>query len=137
SLGTNFDNFVCPVATIKSSNSGTSSFVYPYTAGTGINNNITGIPNGVCNNQRFGTDLPSDTRNTVFFSLKQNLGSRLSFNMDFDYSFREDASISNYGTLSGAAFGPDAKGLRGAALTFTTAGAVATAATTGGQINPF
>ena len=134
SAGSNFQNFTCPVATIKATSGATTSFLYPYN-GAAIANNVTAF-NGVCDNANFGTDLPSETRNTIFFSMKQNLTSNLSATLDFDYSFREGASHSNYGTISATAFGPLSG--RGTPTAFSaTTGLPTTTLQTGNQINPF
>ena len=105
SAGSNFQNFACPTATIK--NSGTStSYLYPYTTTTNVVNNISSF-NGVCDEASFGSQLPSETRNTIFASFKQNLTDDITISGDFDYSTRFENSVDARGTLSNfTAFGP-------------------------------
>ena len=105
SLGSNFQNFACPTATIKTSGNSTS-FLYPYTSTTNVVNNITSF-NGACDEASYGSQLPSETRNTVFMSFKQALTDDISISGDFDFSTRLETSINARGTLLNfTAFGP-------------------------------
>jgi iron complex outermembrane receptor protein len=142
SLGGNFQNFSCPIATERNtSGSTTTSYLYPYTATSGIVSQNVTPGNGVCDEVGYGTWLPSENRNTVFFSFKQELNSSISLSADFDYSTRFEAQIlprggtgNNAGTLNGTTnvtvFGPGN-------LTPTGALATGAAAFSAGQVNPF
>jgi iron complex outermembrane receptor protein len=142
SLGGNFQTFSCPVATERNTSGSTAtSYLYPYTATSGIVSQNVTPSNGVCDETAYGSWLPSENRNTVFFSLKQEITPDISFSADFDYSTRFEASIlprngtgNTAGTLNGTTnvvvFGPGN-------LTPTGALATGAAAFSAGQVNPF
>src|SRR6185437_16204774 len=111
SAGGNFQNFNCPIATERNTNASTS-YLYPYTSSTGVVNNLTNL-NGVCDENGFGSWLPSENRNTLFMSFKQQLSDAVSVSANFDYSTRFEGSIpaannsGGRGTISNVTvFGP-------------------------------
>ncbi|MBV9549325.1 MAG: TonB-dependent receptor, partial [Alphaproteobacteria bacterium] len=108
SLGSNFQNFQCPIAAIRASNNSTS-YLYPYASSTAVVNNITNF-NGVCDEVGYGSWLPSENRQTFFASFKQQLGN-VQVTLDVDYSSRLEGQINARGTFNNAiAFGPSYTG---------------------------
>jgi iron complex outermembrane receptor protein len=111
SAGSNFQNFQCPIATIRAPGNSTS-YLYPYNSTTAVVNNLTNF-NGVCDETSYGSWLPSENRHTFFASFKQTLGS-VSLTVDVDYSSRLEGSINTRGTFNNVtAFGPNYAGASG------------------------
>ena len=130
SIGGNFQNFACPIATIKAAGASTS-YLYPYN-GAAISNTASQPSNGVCDEAQYGSNLPSENRNTIFFSYKQALTDSISLTADFDYSTRFEGQINARGTQSNVTvFGPGNLQANGSLIT---SGAKAFSA---GQVNPF
>ncbi len=97
SLGSNFQNFNCPVAAISNSTN-SNAFLYPYGAG-GINSvtvgdgaggtvtqsgySRTGSPGqGVCDQDAYSSDLISSLHNNMIVTLRQNLNDNMSIHVD-------------------------------------------------------
>jgi len=133
SLGSNFQNFTCPIATIRASG-GSTSYLYPYNSTTGVVNNITNF-NGVCDENSYGTQLPSENRHTFFASFKQTLGN-VQLTVDVDYSSRLEGSVNARTTFSNfTAYGPGYTGTAGSKNPFYQNGTGTGIGTTSEQIS--
>ena len=133
SLGTNFQNFACPIATIRAVNNNTS-YLYPYVSTTAVTNSLSGF-NGVCDEVGYGSWLPSENRQTVFASFKQTLGN-VQLSLDLDYSSRLEGQINARSTLSNyTAFGPGYTGASGSKNPFYQNGTGTNVLTTSEQIS--
>ncbi len=121
SIGSNFQNFNCPVAAISAGTSG-SAYLYPYT-GAGISRSVSnGGTQGVCDQQDYSSDLISSTHNNVIVTLRQNITDNISMNVDLVRGTHLTASRLSRGNLNALAFNPVGAG----GPTFG-----------GGQTNPF
>jgi iron complex outermembrane receptor protein len=133
SLGSNFQNFACPVATIRAPGNSTS-YLYPYVSSTAVVNNITNF-NGVCDETGYGSWLPSENRHTFFASFKQTLGN-VSLTLDVDYSSRQEGQINARNTISNyTAFGPTYAGASGSKNPFYQNGTGTNVGTSSEQIS--
>ena len=111
SLGSNFQTYQCPIATIRATNNNTS-YLYPYLSTTGVATNLTNL-NGVCDEAGYGSWLPSENRQTFFASFKQTLGN-VQLTVDVDYSSRQEGQINARANLNNyTAFGSTYAGTSG------------------------
>ncbi len=123
SIGSNFQNFNCPVAAISNSSASSNPvFLYPYTAG-GINtvtvtngsggtmtesgyrksvNN--GGTMGVCDNADYSSDLFSDAQQNAMVSIRQSITDNISLSVDLVRSAHLSASRNARGTISATVF---------------------------------
>ncbi|TPG21717.1 TonB-dependent receptor [Sphingomonas koreensis] len=99
--GTNFDSFQCGPATIQPT--GTNDiYNYPYN-GAPITNSQN---NAMCDSSQVADLLPSETRNSVFARIQQDVSDKLSFNADLTYSDRRDHAAISRGGVNATIFGP-------------------------------
>jgi iron complex outermembrane receptor protein len=127
SIGSNFQNFNCPVAAISTGTT-TNAFLYPYGAG-GINNvtvtngsggtmtesgfrrQVTnGGTMGVCDQDDYGADLFSDQQQNVLVAIRQQITDRISLNMDLVRGSHLTTTRNSRGNLSAIAFNPNGTG---------------------------
>jgi len=97
----NFGNFNCAPATISSSSTN-PVYQYPYTSGS-IANVAT---NATCGQVRYGSILPSETRNTLLVSVREDLNDWLTVSADANWSNRIDSQQVSRGVVQATVFGP-------------------------------
>lgn len=125
SVGSNFQNFNCPVAAISTA-SNANAFLYPYTSGAGSINNVVvtngsggtktqdgfsrsvtgGGTVGVCDTSNLGTDLFSSTQNNFMVSIRQSLTDRISVNVDLVRGSNFTTARNARGSVSATVFSP-------------------------------
>ncbi len=127
SIGSNFQNFNCPVAAISTSTSG-NAYLYPYTSGginsvtvtngsggtttqSGYRRSVTGGgTQGVCDQQDYSSDLISSTHNSVLVAIRQNITDNISLSIDLVRGSHMTTSRASRGNVNATVFNPAGTG---------------------------
>ncbi len=99
--GTNMATFACAPATIQPTG---SSLIYasPYT-GPGVTN---AAVNAFCDYTGLGDLLPQEIRNNGMIKITQEVGDKLSLEVDAVYSNRRNRTLNSRGSVTATVFGP-------------------------------
>jgi iron complex outermembrane receptor protein len=134
SRGVNFQDFLCPVATIAASSSASAFYYQPGGGygGAGYSTSTANQPGqGACDRSSYASILPSTVRYNGLFQVRQAIGDDLAFDLEVVYSTRVTSAPQSRGTVQAQVFGPNAAA-GNAGSTATTQAAFAA-----GEVNPF